>query len=82
LQWFTRLFPPHHAASRYACVLAAGDPKPEIRDAGLRALGLAPGGGWVGGGGGGGWEAPAGGGRALLEWAYPAPEVGCGLVVT
>lgn len=75
-QWFTRLFPPCHAPSRLACCLAAGDAKPEIRDAGLRGLGLAPGGGYGLGGGEGGAGPGAGGGAGeLLAWLYPEPQV-------
>ena len=87
-QWLARLFPPQHAASRYGLCLAAGDAKPEIRDAGLRGLALAPGGGGYGGGGGGAGggggldgSGAAGGGvpagataAAALAWLYPSPR--------
>ncbi|GBF95386.1 hypothetical protein Rsub_07814 [Raphidocelis subcapitata] len=78
IQWFLRLFPPSDAASRYAAALAAGDPKPEIRDAGLRGLALAPGGGGYGpavGGGAalGGGERAAASGSELLAHLYPSP---------
>ncbi|KIZ04640.1 proteasome component ECM29 [Monoraphidium neglectum] len=76
-RWFTRLFPPSHAPSRYACCLAAGDPKPEIRDAGLRGLALAPGGGGYGPqalGGGAGGAGGGGGAGQLLAALYPAPK--------
>jgi len=41
-QWANRLFPRNHVASRYVCLLAAGDTKPEVREAGLIGLGLSP----------------------------------------
>ncbi len=39
-QWAVRLFPFGHVPARYICVLAAGDAKLELREAG--AAGLAP----------------------------------------
>lgn len=78
LQWFLRLFPPSDAVSRYAAALAAGDPKPEVRDAGLRGLALAPGGGGYGpavSGGAGPGEQLATSGSQLLASLYPNPAV-------
>jgi len=65
--------------------VAAGDNKPEIRDAGLRGLGLAPGGGFgtarsVGSGGGGGEVGAGGNGAQVLSKLYPTPKVRCSAV--
>ena len=37
-QWASRLFPLSHVPSRYVCVIAAGDAKLEVRDAGGAGL--------------------------------------------
>ena len=37
-QWASRLFPPSHVPSRYVCVMAAGDAKLEVREAGSAGL--------------------------------------------
>uniref|UniRef100_A0A383W1Y8 Proteasome component Ecm29 N-terminal domain-containing protein n=1 Tax=Tetradesmus obliquus TaxID=3088 RepID=A0A383W1Y8_TETOB len=39
-QWAAKLFLRSHMPSRYVCLLAAGDAKPEVREAGLTGLGL------------------------------------------
>ena len=37
-QWASRLFTPSHVPSRYVCVMAAGDAKLEVREAGSAGL--------------------------------------------
>lgn len=37
-QWASRLFPLSHVPSRYVCVIAAGDAKLEVREAGSAGL--------------------------------------------
>ena len=37
-QWASRLFPLSHVPSRYVCVIAAGDAKLEVREAGSPGL--------------------------------------------
>ena len=37
-QWARRLFPFDHAPARYLCVVAAGDPKPDVREEGRAGL--------------------------------------------
>ena len=37
-QWASKLFPASHVPSRYICVMAAGDTKLEIREAGSAGL--------------------------------------------
>ena len=37
-QWASRLFPASHMPSRYVCVMAAGDTKLEVREAGSAGL--------------------------------------------
>jgi proteasome component ECM29 len=42
VQWANRVFPKSHALSRYICILAAGDLKIEVKEEGLKGLGLHP----------------------------------------